>query len=197
MERRTFNSILTGLGLSFGAGRVRAAAAATPARTEHFILRQNDWVPNNQELPVILWRNALPVSGDDPASAFEELFQKNGWPPQWRNGVYPFHHYHTLGHEVLGFSGGSARLMLGGPDARTVDVHAGDIALLPAGTGHMNLGSDTAFEVVGAYPPGQSFDIVRQAPDAAQRTRLEKLPFPSSDPVQGAGGPVSTLWRYG
>ncbi len=78
MERRSFNSILTGLGLSLGGGRIRAAAAATPVRIESFILRANDWVPNNPKLPVIVYRNALPISGDDPAAIFESLFQRNG-----------------------------------------------------------------------------------------------------------------------
>ncbi|MBO1360460.1 cupin [Acetobacter sacchari] len=196
MERRAFNSVLAGLGLSLGGGYVRPTAGATPANVESFVLHANDWVPNNPALPVIMYRNALSVGGEDPAAAFEALFQANGWPPRWRNGVYSFHHYHTLGHEVLGFSGGSARLMLGGPDAREVQVQAGDIVVLPAGVGHMNLASDAAFEVVGAYPPGQEFDIVRQAPDGDQRTRLASLPFPSSDPVQGTGGAVSRLWKY-
>ncbi|GAN86610.1 cupin [Komagataeibacter intermedius] len=194
MERRSFNSILAGLGLSLGAGRVRAARA-TPARTESFILRANDWVPNNPNLPVIVYRNALPPSGDDPAAVFETVFQHNGWPPQWRNGVYSFHHYHTMGHEVLGFYGGQARLMLGGPDAQVVDVRAGDIVLLPAGTGHMKLSASPDFAVVGAYPPGQDFDIVRSAPDGVQRARLASLPFPHSDPVTGAQGPMVRAWR--
>ncbi|AQS88040.1 hypothetical protein AA101099_1370 [Neoasaia chiangmaiensis NBRC 101099] len=195
MQRRTFNTVLAGLGLSLGQGRVRAVAA-TPVRVEHFILQPNGWVPNNQTLPVIVYRNALPVSGDDPASAFEDLFQRNGWPPQWRNGVYSFHHYHTIGHEVLGFSGGSARLMLGGPDAREVAVRAGDIVLLPAGTGHQKITSDEDFAVVGAYPPEQGFDIVRAAPDATQRARLARLPFPATDPVAGGDGPITREWHY-
>lgn len=195
MERRLFNSLLAGLGLAFGGRAVRARAGSMTAHIDSFLLRENDWVPNNARLPVILYRNALAVGGDDPASGFEELFVRNGWPPQWRNGVYPFHHYHTRGHEVLGFAAGSARLMLGGPGGRTVDVKAGDIVLLPAGTGHMNLGADAAFEVVGAYPPGQAFDIVRQAPDAGQRSRLLKLPFPATDPVLGLRGPVTKEWH--
>ncbi|GCE88709.1 hypothetical protein MSKU15_0310 [Komagataeibacter diospyri] len=196
MERRSFNSILTGLWLSLGGAHGRAAAAAPPVRSESFILCANDWVPNNPKLPVILYRNALPVSGNDPATVFEGLFQHNGWPPQWRNGVYSFHHYHTMGHEVLGFYGGSARLMLGGANGRVVDVRAGDIALLPAGTGHMNMGSSPDFAVVGAYPPGQDFDIVRDAPSGPQRARLASLPFPASDPVMGTHGPTTREWRY-
>lgn len=189
MERRVFNSILAGMGLSLGKGGVRSAAAATPVRTESFLLQKNDWVPNNQKLPVVLYRNALSIDGPDPAANFENLFQQNDWPPQWRNGVYSFHHYHTEGHEVLGFAGGSAHLMLGGPNGRQVEVRAGDIALLPAGTGHMKLSSDDDFLVVGAYPPEQSFDIVRQAPTPEQLSRLTTLPFPQSDPVFGLKNP--------
>ncbi len=177
------------------AGRIRARAAANPARVEHFMLGANGWVPNNEALPVVLYRNALGTGGADPAAAFEDLLQANGWPPQWRAGVYDFHHYHTMGHEVLGFAAGSARLMLGGPNAREVAVRAGDIALLPAGTGHMNLGSSDDFLVVGAYPPDQTFDIVREAPTPAQQTRLKTLPWPARDPVEGADGPVLSLWH--
>ncbi|EIK94618.1 Twin-arginine translocation pathway signal and cupin region containing protein [Pseudomonas sp. M47T1] len=165
------------------------AWAAERAPVQSLQLQRNDWVPNNPRLPVLIYPQAIALQGSDPAALFERTFASHGWPPQWRYGVFNYHHYHTEGHEVLGVASGQAQLMLGGPNGHVVKVCAGDVLLLPAGTGHCNLGSSDDFLVVGAYPPGQHADICREAPTAAQQARIDTLPFPDLDPVQGSCTP--------
>lgn len=167
---------------------------AVHAPVQPLLLQSNGWVPNNPHLPVLIYVKAVAVSERDPAAVFEKMFSANGWPPQWRYGVYDFHHYHTDGHEVLGVASGYARLILGGPDGRVLEVSSGDVLLLPAGTGHCNVDSSDDFLVVGAYPPGQNGNICREAPSAEQLASIAKLPFPRQDPVQGIHGALRRHW---
>ena len=74
-------------------------------------------VPNHPRWPLLVYPGAVAIEGADPAAAFEDLFDRNGWPAAWRNGVYPFHHFHCDAHEALGIYGGDVTVQFGGTAA--------------------------------------------------------------------------------
>ncbi|WP_210011688.1 cupin [Neorhizobium galegae] len=160
---------------------------------ETILFESSDWVPNNSDLPVLVYRNAIPAEGE-MAPTFEERFRQNGWQGIWRNGVFDYQHYHTGAHEVLGIADGRARLLIGGPGGTEFGVNAGDCLILPAGTGHMRIDASRDFLVVGAYPPGQEADIQTGPASDAQLDRIAKLPLPKTDPVGGAEGALLRAW---
>jgi uncharacterized protein YjlB len=152
---------------------------------ERLSLTPKDDIPNNPRFPALVYRRVI----DTPsAEALEAMFRLNDWPPQWRDGIYAFHHYHTEGHEALGVASGSARVLLGGPDGCELTLEAGDAVLLPAGTGHCRLSASDDFLVVGAYPPGQHADICRMPPTPEMLARIAALPSPDTDPVGAIDG---------
>jgi uncharacterized protein YjlB len=160
---------------------------------EKIVFPASEWVPNNQRLPVLIYKNALPHKAS--SDGFEKLFATNGWTDIWRNGVFDYQHYHSGAHEVLGVGQGSGILLVGGPDGQAIEVATGDCLILPAGTGHMNLGCSPDFEVVGAYPVGQHADIQTSAPSNEMLSRISASPVPDADPVQGSSGRLMTAWR--
>jgi uncharacterized protein YjlB len=159
---------------------------------EHF---SDDGRFPNSRLPVVIYRAAI-GPGETTAEALEALFDGNGWPSQWRAGVFDYDHYHSTAHECLGIARGSARLRLGGPEGREFDVMAGDVIVLPAGTAHRRLSNSADFLVVGAYPPGQDWDLLRGADGErpGADARIAEVPLPKTDPVGGQGGPVLKEW---
>jgi uncharacterized protein YjlB len=115
--------------------------------------RDSEGIPNNPTLPVVIHHGVEEIV-DDPA-ACERLFQSHGWGGNWRNGIFPFHHFHSNAHEVLGIVSGAAKVTLGGPGGERLTVEAGDVLVLPAGTGHKREDSGSGLLVIGGYPAGQ------------------------------------------
>src|SRR5262249_35137923 len=127
-------------------GATRLAPRALLARVRRrkpqtLLFRDDGTIPNNP-LPFCLYRGPVNLAGvGDPPAVFEQLFAANGWRNSWRDGIYEYVHYHSRIHEVLGVARGHARVRFGGDHGRIVDVKAGDVAVLPAGTGHQCLGA--------------------------------------------------------
>lgn len=149
-------------------------------------------VPNNPTFPVLIYRAALPAE----AGAIEAHVNANGWECRWRNGIFDYHHFHSTAHEALMVASGQARVQIGGPNGETFDITAGDALVLPAGTGHRRLAASADFLIVGAYPPGQDYEIER--PDStrlrAALATIARVPRPASDPVTGPAGALTRLW---
>ena len=152
-------------------------------------------IPNSR-LPLILYAGAIDVTAGDAALAFERMFQGNGWAHGWRNGIFPFHHYHSTAHEVLGIAAGLAEVRFGGEGGATVQARAGDAVLIPAGVGHKRLSGSPDLLVIGAYPSPAHVDLMREGAEdtAAIRRRIADVPLPANDPVAGAGGPAVVEW---
>jgi uncharacterized protein YjlB len=151
-------------------------------------------IPNNPELPLVVYRLALPVS-EHLARDFETRFAANDWTNSWRNGIFDYHHFHSNTHEVLGIARGEASVCFGGEEGEVLRLSAGDVAILPAGTGHKCESASDDLLVVGAYPDGRDFDIRRGDPaehDLAV-ARIAKVPLPKHDPVFGGAGVV--VWH--
>ena len=173
------------------------ARLVRPRKPQAFRFKDDGVIPNHPHWPLIVYRGAVRF-GDafDPAAVFEDLFMQHGWGDSWRDGIYDYVHYHSRIHEVLGIARGQCKVQFGGLKGRTMTVKAGDVAILPAGTGHQCLAASQDFLVVGAYPPNGTYDECTSSEDhkAALRT-IPKVARPRQDPVYGARDPLLTVWR--
>jgi uncharacterized protein YjlB len=157
-------------------------------------------VPNNPRLPLLVYRGAVSFSRTrfDAGTIMDTLFESNGWGRSWRDTIYDFVHYHSQVHEVLGVARGSATVEFGGVKGRKLRLKAGDVAVLPAGTGHRLIESSRNFLVVGAYPPDGKYDECTDTRErAAAAGRIAKVRKPKADPVFGKRGPLVTAWAAG
>jgi uncharacterized protein YjlB len=161
-----------------------------------FIFEDDGLVPNNR-MPFLVYRRAIDVDNDHPEKTNEGLFGANGWGEMWRNGVYDYLHYHATVHEALGVARGHARVRFGGDHGEALEIAAGDVAILPAGTGHQCLSASEDFCVVGAYPLGPPMQITRPTPKnhAKAMKSISEVKLPRTDPVMGAEGPLVKLWK--
>lgn len=169
-----------------------------PREPSLFRFADDGETPNNPHWPLVLYRAAVRLrDGLDRPKIFEDLFAANRWTDAWRDGIYDFLHFHTHRHEVLGIAQGHAQVEFGGAKGRVLELDAGDVVVLPAGTGHRRLLASRDLLVVGAYPKSSGpYDEPKPRdirPEDA-RTSIAAVPAPKCDPVYGRSGPLVQLW---
>ena len=161
-----------------------------------FFFKDDGLVPNNA-IPFLTYKQAIEVGNEHPEKTIEGLFGVNGWGEMWRNGVYDYLHYHATVHEALGVGRGTALVRFGGDHGKAIELAAGDVAILPAGTGHQCLWASKDFCVVGAYPPGAKMHVTLPTPEnhAKALKTIPQVKLPKTDPVLGENGPLVKLWK--
>jgi uncharacterized protein YjlB len=168
-------------------------------KAQTFRFKDDGIIPNHPRWPLIIYRSAVRLEvAFDPSAIFEDLFESNGWGDSWRNGIYDYVHYHSRIHEVLGIARGQGRVQFGGIKGRTFKMKAGDVAILPAGTGHQCLLATADFLVIGAYPPKGTYDECTTSEERkASLKSIPKVRRPRKDPVYGGDGPLLKRWLGG
>jgi uncharacterized protein YjlB len=165
---------------------------------ETYLFEDDGSIPNNPALPLLIYRNGISLAGTPDAEArIGEVLKDNGWVGIWRNGIYPYVHYHSQIHEALVIARGRAKVRFGGAGGEELDVAPGDVIVLPAGTGHQCLWESPDLSVIGAYPTSGKYDLCRGSKfEREQALRsIPEVPLPDTDPVTGGAGPLIELWR--
>lgn len=165
-------------------------------KPEQFLVRDDGIFPNNS-LPVIFYPKALELPKLFPALAVRKLFQKNNWGNNWKQGIYTYHHYHSITHEVFGVCKGETLLQLGGEQGITLFVEKGDVLIIPAGVAHMNLGKEKDVICVGGYPDGKDYDMNygKKGERPGTDENIGAVPLPQTDPLFGKKGALLKIWK--
>ena len=100
-----------------------------PPEPQTFMFADDGSVPNNARLPFLVYRRAIDLIGSpDPEQVIENVFRGNGWGDMWRNGIFPYVHYHSMIHEGMGIARGRAKVRFGGNKGQEIELSQGDVA---------------------------------------------------------------------
>ena len=154
-------------------------------------------IPNNPRLPFLVYRGAIDLTGTPNRRSDREDLR----PSRLGRDVAQRH----LSLRALSFDDprgarhrarprqGAVRRQRG----RGCSTSAGDVVVLPAGTGHQCLWA--APELWSSAPIRKSgkYDLCRgsKAEHANAVDTIPSVPLPDTDPVFGEDGPLTKLWR--
>lgn len=162
---------------------------------ELYLVKDDGVFPNNT-LPILYYPKVLELPKLFAGGYVRNLFAKNNWSNNWKAGIYTYHHYHSVTHEVIGIIKGETLLQLGGENGKTLFVEKGDVLVIPAGVAHMNLGKENDVTCIGGYPGGKNYDMHYGYADErpAVDENIAAVPLPATDPVYGEKGNIRALW---
>ena len=172
-------------------------AKLKPIEPLSFIYEDDGAIPNNPHLPFLVYPKAIDLRA---ASIRPMRSRRNSAPTagidNMAQRVYPFPDYHSMIQGVMGIAKGRVRVRFGGKSGDEIDLEPGDVAVLPAGTGHQRISASHDLLVVGAYPPHGHYNLCRgsRAEHARALKSMPLVPKPEADPVYGPNGPLLDLW---
>jgi len=166
-----------------------------PEIVQH-LLMEDEHFPNNPALPLLIYKKVLIVPEENGAKEIEKLFKENEWSNSWCDDIFPYHHYHSNTHEVLGALSGRCIVQFGGEHGVTEELNEGDVVIIPAGVAHKKIVGEN-FMCVGAYPKGKDYNIRFGAPGEKEIAQKEiaGVPLPTNDPVFGKEGAMKSNWK--
>ncbi|MCO7125822.1 cupin domain-containing protein [Sporolactobacillus shoreicorticis] len=159
-------------------------------KVKTYLFKDDGTIPNNPYFQVLIYPGVFKGRGGQIVNTFK----KNNWGNNWVDGVFPYHHFHSTSHEVLGVISGHATLKIGEEKGKELKVSAGNVLVLPAGTGHKRLSASNDFSIAGGYPNGQDYDTQTKETPAFKKN-ISKVGKPAQDPVYGDRGSLLTIWR--
>jgi uncharacterized protein YjlB len=161
-----------------------------------YILEDDGTYPNNPRCSLLIYHHAVEIPKHKAGKMIMEFLESNGWSNAWENGIYDYHHYHSITHEVLVIISGSVRVQFGGDNGIAQQLNAGDVVIIPAGVAHKNLSDESDFKCIGAYPDGRNYDVLTGNGDRPKADdNIKKLPTPETDPIFGADGTLLKNWK--
>jgi uncharacterized protein YjlB len=168
----------------------------TPKEVIHEIFLPNNFFPNNQKYPLLIYKQVFIFTNESPAQ-IQQFLKENSWRNAWVDGIYDFDHYHSNTHEVLIIIEGNCNVQIGGPNYKHYEICQGDVIILPAGVAHKNLGSSQNFKCIGAYPFDVKYDMHYGKADEHPKVdeTIKKVKLPKCDPIFGKNGLLFEFWK--
>ncbi len=163
---------------------------------QEYFISDNGIFPNSI-LPVLYYPRGLELPLLFSAMQVKKVFEENDWGNNWRNGIYTYHHYHSITHEAMAIIRGKTRLLLGGDSGLELTIQKGDVLVIPAGVAHKNLRNEKDVIAIGGYPGGRNYDMNygKEGERPAADNNIKKLPIPSTDPLLGNANGLPKVWK--